>query len=138
MATSIINHLVVACHAVLKNVVCLDSMQAVKLEMLDAVLSSCQYLFSFIWLDVKLRISLSNQALLPILVLVPTLLLFVDLFLNRKLYGLEVLIQPRCKDKRHEVEDKESQEYFDELDTEYFEPCRRFHASQLEQKVEKE
>ena len=99
MATSILNNLVVARHAVFKNVVCLDSMQAVILELLNAVLSSCQELFLFIWLDVKLRITLPNQALLPIFVLVPALLLSEDSFLICALYGLDILVQPRCKDK---------------------------------------
>ena len=89
MATAIINYLVVACHAVLKNVVCLDFMQAVILELFDAVLRSRQHIFGFIWLDVKFRITLPNQALLPIFVLVPALLLSVDLFLSLLLNELE-------------------------------------------------
>ena len=113
-------------------------MQAVILELFDAVLRSRQHIFGFIWLDVKFRITLPNQTLLPIFVLVPALLLSVDLFLSLLLNELESWVQPRCKDKWHEVKDEEGQENFDELNTEYFEPSCRLHASQLEQEVEKE
>lgn len=115
-----------------------DALETISLKFHNASFCRSLELIVAEWFNLAFIDTLPDENGFIVLVMIVHNLLSINLLLNRILYRLSDRMHPGRKDERHEVENNESHEDFDELCAEDFKSCRWLHTCQLKQEVKEE